>query len=35
MSKKKLGKILVAVYMAYSVTADLLLLGGIIWLIFN
>ena len=35
MSKKKLAKILVAVYMAYSVTADFLLLGGIIWLIFN
>ena len=35
MSKKKLGKRLVMLYMAYSITADLLLLGGIIWLIFN
>jgi len=35
MSKKKLWKLLVMLYMAYSVTADLLLLGGIIWLIFN
>ena len=35
MSKKKLGKILVMAYMAYSVTADLLLLGGIVWLILS
>lgn len=29
----KLWKILVAVYMAYSVTADIILLLGIAWLI--
>ena len=29
----KIWKILVAVYMAYSVTADIILLMGLVWLI--
>ena len=31
----KLWKILVAVYMAYSVTADIILLLGVAWLILS
>jgi len=32
---KKLRKILLTVYLVYSISADLLILGGILWLIFN
>ena len=35
MSKIKIKKWLVMAYMAYSVTADLIVIGGIIWLILN
>jgi len=32
---KKLAKILFRVYMVYSICADLIVIGGIIWLILN
>jgi hypothetical protein len=32
---KKLKKILLTAYLVYSISADLLILGGILWLIFN
>jgi len=35
MSKIKIKKWLVMAYMTYSVTADLIVIGGIIWLILN
>ena len=35
MRKTKLWKIVVALYMVYSVTADLILLAGIAWLVFS
>ena len=35
MRDTKAWKILVALYMIYSVTADLILLAGIAWLVFS
>ena len=32
--KKKIAKIAVVAYMVYSVTADIVLMGGVLWLIF-
>ena len=32
---KKLKKFAIRAYLIYSITADLLILGGIIWLILN
>jgi len=32
---KKLAKILFRAYMVYSICADLIVIGGIIWLILN
>ena len=32
---KKLRKILLTAYLVYSISADLLILGGILWLIFS
>jgi len=32
--KKKIAKIAVVAYMVYSVTADIVLIGGVLWLIF-
>lgn len=32
--KKKIAKIAVVAYMIYSVTADIVLIGGVLWLIF-
>lgn len=32
-SKNKVWRFMVALYMAYSVTADILLLGGVVYLI--
>ena len=33
--KQKITKIAIAAYMAYSVTADIILIGGVFWLIFS
>tara|TARA_A200000159_G_scaffold152120_1_gene162787 strand:- start:414 stop:521 length:108 start_codon:yes stop_codon:yes gene_type:complete len=33
--KKKIAKIAVVAYMIYSVTADIVLIGGVLWLIFS
>ena len=35
MSLKKIRKLLITVYLVYSISADLLILGGILWLIFS
>ena len=32
--KKKIAKIAVVAYMIYSVTADIVLIGGVLWPIF-
>ena len=33
--KQKLAKFALAAYMVYSITADIILIGGILWLIFS